>query len=80
GGASTVTSATSLGQVEPRSITGPAGWELMLPSGEVRVQVTPSDASAATACQILVDGAERSFQSGLAGQTSTCIVDLDPAG
>lgn len=80
GGASTVTSASSLGQLEPRLVTGQDGWELTLPSGEVRVQVTPNDASVATACQILVDGAERSFQSGLAGQTSTCIVDLDPAG
>lgn len=80
GGASTVTSASSLGQLEPRVVDGQDGWELPLPSGQVQLLVTPNGAEVATACQILVDGVERSFQSGLAGQTSTCAVDLDPVG
>lgn len=80
GGPATVTAASSLGQLEPRTIDGPDGWELGLPSGEIRVQVVPSDGEVSTACQIQVDGVERSFQSSLAGQISTCLVDLDPVG
>jgi len=78
GGEATVTAASSLGQLEPRTIDGPDGWELGLPSGEIRVEVTPSAAGVSTACQIQVDGIQRSFQSSLAGQTAICIVGLDP--
>lgn len=79
GGEATVTAASSLGQLEPRTIDGPDGWELGLPSGEIRVEVAPNAEAVSTACRIQVDGIERSFQSSLAGQTAICIVDLDPA-
>ncbi len=79
GGEATVTAASSLGQLEPRVIDGPDGWELGLPSGEIRVDVTPSAEGVSTACQIQVDGVERSFQTSSAGQIAICIVDLDPA-
>ncbi len=78
GGEATVTAASSLGQLEPRTIDGPDGWELGLASGEIRVEVAPSTEAVSTACQIQVDGTERSFQSSLVGRTAICIVDLDP--
>ncbi len=80
GGPSAATSSSSLGRSDPVLVVGEDGWEVSVAFGAVSVEVEPGDGVTSTWCRILVDDVERSFQAGLAGQTSTCVVDLDPAG
>ncbi|MGH1491659.1 MAG: pentapeptide repeat-containing protein [Acidimicrobiales bacterium] len=76
GQSSTATIRSALGAGE-LDVDEARSFELQAaPGGPVAVDLVPSDDTTVASCAILVDGVERSFRRGFAGEPVTCQIDL----